>query len=133
VTRLRHLCRVHRRFAMLAILAVLALRLMMPAGFMPTIADGHITVGVCSGTGSTMVTIAIPGLKPDRPDGTQHNAEAPCAFAGLAMPALPAADPILLAIAIAFVFAIGRLAVDRVRVAAPARLRPPLRAPPATA
>lgn len=134
VHSLRHFIRSHRAIAALVVALALAMKLAVPAGFMPTMADGRIVVAVCSGAGSTTMIVEIPGLKHERGDtggGAKH--EPPCAFAGLSMPALAGADPVLLAIAILFVMAMALRPVAALRVVQPQFLRPPLRAPPATA
>lgn len=132
VTALRRLVRRHHRIATLLIVAALALKLIVPAGFMPIAArDGTITVLMCTGTGPATIEMAIPGLPPVRHDiPAPAKADAPCAFAGLAMPIMAGADPLLLAAAIAFVMAMAIGAVTALPYRVPARLRPPLRAPP---
>lgn len=131
---LRRLLLSHRAIAGLVIALALAMKVLMPAGFMPTMTDGRMVVSVCSGTGSTTMVVTIPGMKhgdgEPRGDGKP---EAPCAFAGLSMPSLAAADPLVLALAILFVMATGLRPITVLRVAAPQFLRPPLRAPPTTA
>lgn len=107
--------------------AVLALRLVVPTGYMPLVAQGRIAIVECPG----MAT--MPMATPDRHDAPGHHAramEAPCAFAGLSAPALGGADAVLLLAALAVVAA---AAITRVPPARPIRrrhLRPPLRAPP---
>jgi hypothetical protein len=54
----------------------------------------------------------------------------PCAFAGLSMLGLPAVDPLLLALAIAFLIERAIRTVMAVAPIARAYLRPPLRGPP---
>lgn len=113
----------------------LAMKVVMPAGFMPMMSDGRIVVGMCSGTGQTTMVVTIPGLEHRDADRGEHGGKTsqPCAFAGLGTPALAAADPVLLAIAILFALALGMRFVPLMPVAAPRSLRPPLRGPPATA
>lgn len=109
------------------------LRLLVPTGFMPvTAADGTLTVRICSGDmAETTVRIAIPRGPTGHGDGqTPAKADAPCAFAGLAMPMLSGADVLLLAAAIAFVLAVAFASVPAPPFRRPARLRPPLRGPP---
>ncbi len=118
----------HRFAAALLIAAALLVRLIVPTGYMLDASHGAITVELCSGTGP--MRMAMPGMThPD--DGKGHGkAGSPCAFAGLAAPALGGADPILLAVAIAFIMA---TAFDGGVAAPPLRrlfLRPPLRGPP---
>lgn len=107
---------------------VLALKLLVPAGYMP--APGQLSIQLCTGEGVRTVLIDRDGQP--IPDGQPHQVSAAmsCAYAGLAAPLLSATPPWLLVIAILFVLATG------VRpAAAPTRQhnippRPPGRAPP---
>ena len=111
----------------------LAMKLVVPAGFMPTVDDGHIVISICTGTGPMKMVMAVPGKAPGEDGGHHEKAEQPCAFAGLSLPSLAAADPALLAAAILFVMVLGlRPIIPIARTAAP-YLRPPLRGPPHTA
>jgi hypothetical protein len=122
-----------RRGSFVALLAcVLAARLLVPAGFMPVVAQGVVTLQPCPG-------VLPAGPMPGRQDmagmahhGEEPRVEMPCSFAGMGAAALGSAPPLLLAAAIAFVFlGVRRLAAQVLR--APPRLRPPLRAPPLSA
>lgn len=121
---------------MLCILA-LAVRAVVPAGLMPARANGQMVLALCSGTANGAIAVAIPlrGSNPAPGDehDAQHMAHMPCAFAGLAMPGLAAAPPVLLLAAIHFVLRHAWRGLPLLAVPAPARLRPPLRAPPAIA
>lgn len=115
-------------------LVALALKLAVPAGYMAD-SDGRrlLTIRVCeeSSGSQALRQIAVPvsgehGAPPVR----KQPGEA-CSFAGHGAAALAAADPLLLAAALAFA-----LALDLAPVSAPAArtaryLRPPLRGPPA--
>jgi hypothetical protein len=144
VTGLRHHLVKHRATAALVLLAALLMRLLVPAGYMPTFEGGTIGIVLCpSGTpGLAKVTAAAPMAmadaghmamaKSDHHSGQQQHdkPEPPCVFSGLVAPLLSGADPILLAGAILFVLATGLRLPVRQPVARPVRLRPPLRAPP---
>jgi hypothetical protein len=135
---LRRLILGHRRVAVLLCAAALALRLLVPGGYMVAEQSGRITITLCPTTVPQPIrsmTMAMPGMHGDMPDhGKQPDhgkAEMPCAFSGLSAQALGAADPILLVAAIAFLMAVGLqrsrpLAIRRIPY-----LRPPLRGPPA--
>lgn len=109
------------------------MKLVLPAGFMPTMAEGRMVVRMCSGTGPMTMVMTIPGLEQSKHDdgGHRDKHEPPCAFSGLSTPSLAAADPILLALAILFVLAMGIRALAAPTTTAPPYLRPPLRGPPA--
>ncbi|OYW47041.1 MAG: hypothetical protein B7Z33_01370 [Sphingomonadales bacterium 12-68-11] len=121
---LRALARRHSRLAVLVVLVALALRIVVPGGFMPAFAQGGVTITICHGDGSSQSTIPVP-VK------TLPGASQTCAFADLDLPALGAVDPVLLAVALAFAIALGLAASAPLRLRAFARLRPPLRGPPA--
>ena len=112
--------------AALLLAAALALRVLVPAGFMPTVAEGRVTLTLCSG----VTPAPMAGMHGMTHHESGDAAQSPCAYADLALPALGAADPALLAAALALVMS---LAVRRAVPLAPrafARLRPPLRGPP---
>jgi hypothetical protein len=120
-----------------AVLAIaLALKLLIPAGFMPvTASDGTITVQICSGMQSGPVTMqmTIPGLPAGHGDQQKSDkADMPCAFSGLAMSMVSAVDPLLLTLAIAFIIALASRAPAILTPKRRAFLRPPLRGPPLT-
>lgn len=128
MTALRRHLRSRPWLAALALAAALALRLLVPAGFMPTVADGRVTLTLCSGVQPAAPMAAMPGMA--HHDDGSGTAEAPCAYADLALPALGSADPALLAAALAFVVALAMRRAIPLAPRASARLRPPLRGPP---
>jgi hypothetical protein len=135
VIAIRHLLRYHRRLALWVIVLALALKVVVPGGYMVGTEGGSITVQLCSGYGPQTMVVAMPGMAHhSEKKGDHGKSEMPCAFSGLSGPSLAAVDPLLLLAAIAFILlTVFRLA-DRpaVRRALP-YLRPPLRGPPAQA
>lgn len=124
-----------RRYPHLAVLA-LALALLMksalPGGVMVAPSGTVLTVTLCAdASGSAGLTrhIVIPRENPGDGGGAQDSKGA-CPFAVLAMTSLGAADPVLLAAALAFVLALGLTPMPLLRVARKPRLNPPLRGPP---
>lgn len=112
----------------LMLACMLALKLLVPAGYMP--APGQLSIQLCTGDGVRTVLIDRDGQR--IPDGQPHQASAamPCAYAGLAAPILSAVPIPLLVAAILFLLAIGirpASAPPRHRAVPP---RPPGRAPP---
>ncbi|WP_174296304.1 DUF2946 family protein [Sphingomonas bacterium] len=132
-----HLLR-HRWPALLLVALALLVRFAVPAGYMPIFAGNTVTIALCSGSGP--MKMAMPGIagaadhdSGDHDTGEHGKGEMPCGFAGLAAPFVAGADPIVLALAVAFIVAtVFRVLAPRPR-ALPAYLRPPLRGPPATA
>lgn len=106
------------------------MKLLVPAGFMPVASAGGITIEICNGSTPAQMTIIIPGMAHRQGQPEQAGKEMPCAFAGLSAPSLAAADPLLLAIAIAFVIAVALRVTVPEPASTPAYLRPPLRGPP---
>lgn len=115
----------------LVAMALLA-RILVPAGMMPTVSDGGISVRLCTAMGVETVRVAIPGVGDTTPDKPAIDPPA-CAFAGLWSPVVPATDPILLALAVIFILTrLWRMPARQGLFLCP-RLRPPLRGPPLTA
>lgn len=122
----------HRHLTLLILAAALAIRVLIPGGYMISADHGTITVSVCSGVTAAPMTMAMPGM-PDHGKKDAHpTGEQPCAFAGLSHQALGAVDALLLLAAIAFVMALGTAPAPRLRPLRTAYERPPLRGPPAT-
>lgn len=132
VAALRQFFRHHRLLAVWLILAALLMKMLVPTGYMASPSAGSITIELCSGFGPQKMVAAMPGMAhhQEAPEGGHGKAEQPCAFAGLSVPSLAATDPVILALAIAFIVAMAFRAVAARFVMAPAFLRPPLRGPP---
>lgn len=134
MTRLRHL--IERRSAATAwlLLLALALRLIVPAGFMPAAAAHGITLVACPEWGAAPAMAAHHAAHQRTDHGEPHrHAEPPCTFAGLGLPTLAAGDLPPLAPP-ADVVALAATPLGRaLRIAAADRLRPPTHAPPALA
>lgn len=133
MTPLRACLRDRRHFALALILLALTMRLLLPIGFMPDVSAGRITIALCTGHGPATAEIALPSGTNHHDSGQTAKQDMPCPFASGAAHGLGGADPILLAIAIAFVMALGFVATPLPRRAEAAHLRPPSRGPPLTA
>ena len=130
----------HRAIVAALIVCALAVRLLVPAGYMPAVVGGSLRLELCSGTApAAPAPVAMAGMHHAPVAGTEHgppkpdapaSAGQPCAFAGLAAAALGSADPLLLASALAFVVLLAVRGRALRLPAPPPRLRPPLRAPP---
>lgn len=106
------------------------LRLLVPAGYMPSITAAGVAIIVCDG--------AAPGMSHAMPDhhggkSTPTKPDQPCAFAALSAPSLGGADPIQLAIALAAIIALGLSLLRPLPTLLAVRDRPPLRGPPVAA
>lgn len=135
MTRWRSLIHQQRRLALLLVALAFSIKALVPAGYMVVPSAGKLVIAICTGQGAA--TVATDPGEDGGDHGDHHGdhrdgnkADHPCAFAGLGSPALAGADPILLALAIAFVLVAAFAPVSGPRQAARRRLRPPLRAPP---
>jgi hypothetical protein len=131
---LRRLLRDHRRLALLLVALTLAIRALVPAGYMVGGQTTTLTIAVCAdASGAQQIRqIVVPhdgkGGAPVQGDHAKDSGA--CSWSSLAMGALTGADTALLAIALAFIVALG-FAPATLRLPAPAAyLRPPLRGPP---
>jgi hypothetical protein len=125
---LRRLILSRPRIAAALIALALAMKLVMPAGFMPVAGAGQLMVLVCTEFGPQRVAIDVPGAPAKSDDATK--ADQPCAFAGLGLALLPGADPVQIAAALAFILALGFAAVALPRLRPVRHSWPPLRGPP---
>lgn len=134
MTAFRHHLPRHRRLAAWLVALALVMKMLVPSGYMLSTSAGSITVQLCSGYGPQEMVMAMPGMA-DHGDKKQDHgkAEQTCAFAGLSAPSLAGADPIRLAIVLAFIIATIFGLPSPSAVSVPAFLRPPLRGPPVTA
>lgn len=137
----------HRTLSAWLIACALAMKILVPAGFMPVVSSGMVTIQICGGTMPVDTTTAMPATHMGNihmithdvtMPGTMHHQdksshqgrEMPCAFSGLSAQSLAAVDPLLLAVTLAFIIAIAFRRTFTAPVAAPPYLRPPLRGPP---
>ena len=121
--------------AVLLLLAALAARLLAPAGFMPAFGAQGFAIVLCSGHGpvTAMADMTMHDMGGHVPAAPEDHAKTdmPCGFSGLATPGLAGADPVLLALALLFIVATALFTRPIFCVRRVARLRPPLRGPPA--
>jgi len=134
MTSLRALTRRYARLTLVLLALVLAVRALVPAGFMVAPAgERFLTVTICSD--ATGVPKQMQIALPDKPDAGGDHAEAadkgqPCAFSGLGHALLSGADPALLAAALAFILLIWLAPLPALPTRDILFLRPPLRGPP---
>lgn len=123
----------HRRLALLLVAATLCLKVLVPAGYMLGQGAGKvITVEVCADASGQHLTkqIVVPA-KAGETAPAQIKGDGSCPYSALSMAALSGADAALLALALAFILALGFLPAVPPRLARGAFVRPPLRGPPA--
>lgn len=124
----------HRILFTWLLAASFAMKLIVPAGFMPVISAHSITIQLCDGYGAPMAMAGDMADGHDDHDGHHKpdKAQAPCAFALLSAPTLAVTDLALLTAAIAFIIATTFRATPAFVVQCGAYLRPPSQGPPAT-
>jgi hypothetical protein len=121
VTRFRHFVRRNPMATLAVLLLALAMRLIVPAGYMP-VADVHgWTMTICTGHGA--VTTAAPG----KSDATKPGQ--PCSFANPVVVGTGDEPPVVPAATVVWTARLLPVPVPAPS-ASPSRLRPPLRAPP---
>ena len=125
----------YRVMAFAVIALALAMKAIVPAGYMVGSESKVLTIRICDDTQLSAAIhardIAIP-MKGE-PAGKHSKAEGMCPYGALSFASLGGADPVLLALALLFILATGFAALA---LPAPRRttyLRPPLRGPPARA
>jgi hypothetical protein len=132
---LRTFIRDHRRLAALLLALALCIRALMPAGYMLANDARTVTVQICtdgiSGEHTQQIVIHQQGGGQGESQDGHAKADSTCPWSGLAMASLGGADAVLLALALAFVLALGFAPVAPARTGLSAYLRPPLRGPPA--
>lgn len=120
----------NRGLAMALVALALAMRALIPAGFMPgSTATSSFTVLVCADATGNHTPVTIKVARQGAPEQAKANEH--CAFAGLGMAALGGADPVLLAAAIAFLIALGFGPVALPALRRAPRVLPPPCGPPA--
>jgi hypothetical protein len=124
----------HRALAFVVLMAALAMKVALPAGFMFERDSTVITVKICGDAmgGAAERQMVIPVKDADE-SGGQHGKQAgsQCPYAALTMAALAGADAALLALALVYILALAFAPVLPARLARNFHLRPPLRGPPA--
>lgn len=111
------------------------MKALVPGGYMVAAQGKTLTVAICgdSTLGQLTLQVTIPMKSDPAPGQAGHAKDSACAYSALSLAALGGADAVLLALALAFVLALGFLAVAPTPIHRAAHLRPPLRGPPALA
>jgi hypothetical protein len=126
----------HRNVALILLAVVMSVKAIVPAGYMIGHSSKILTVQICTDVTGEMATkqIAIPMKDtPIKSDASDDLVGGQCAYSALSMASLSPADPALLLLALLFIIAFGFTAIYPAPVFRTARLRPPLRGPPAAA
>jgi hypothetical protein len=126
---LRALLLRHRALAFGLLACALVMKALVPAGTMLASDSRTLTVQICDGyvDAAHAVVIAVKGQPHADKAAPDHQA---CPFASLALAGLGGADPIQLALALAFAVMLGLAAAPALVLRHIPHLRPPLRGPP---
>jgi len=127
----------HRKMALIVVLAALCMKAIVPAGFMAGQTSKILTVQICADAsgGPIVKQLVIPMEDRGNSSSGKHDSKnaGVCHFSSLTMASMGGIAPELLAIALAFILALG-FALARVFLPKSLSfLRPPLRGPPALA
>lgn len=133
---LRNFLGAHRCFAALLVALALAMKVLVPAGYMLAPQMTAFTVTICADAQGKRITheIAVP-KKVGHGEGTSDRGKSDtvCSWSLLAMASLGGTPPVLLALALALILALGFLPAALPVARTASRLRPPLRGPPTLA
>lgn len=142
VVTVRSLLLKHPAFATWVLVCAMAMRILVPAGFMPVISASGVTIEICGGTVQAPISVTkampmamapamtMPGMTHHSDKSDRSAVDMPCAFSGLTAPSMAAADLVLLAVTIAFIIGIVFRSRTAGPIAAHPYLTPPLRGPP---
>ncbi|MFC3212776.1 MULTISPECIES: hypothetical protein [Novosphingobium] len=128
---LRTFFRQHNALAFALIAIALCLKIIVPSGYMVAQDTRTITVQIChdaSGEGPDL-KIAVP-MKASQNEVPGKPAKGECPYGALSMVSLGGAHPVLLALAMAFIMALGFAPIRFALAEHISNLRPPLRGPP---
>ena len=137
MTAIRRIFKAYPGLLALVCCAALAMKFLVPPGYMVDQDSKSFTVKICNGVGQAEATIEIP-FEPKSVGNGQHDAagdqtDPACSFAGFSQFLATGADPIQLALAMVFILLAGLQLSQLPSSGVPDRLRPPLRGPPVIA
>ena len=129
---LRHLIRGNRRLAIFMVALSLALKAVVPTGYMVDVKARVLTVLVCTDAGGTdrIKQIAVSFNGPSGSSKPHSPLDSVCPYSALSMPSLHGVDALLLGLALVFILALGFAPPRALRFKTLPHLRPPLRGPP---
>jgi hypothetical protein len=137
VSRIRHFFLTHRALSLAIVTLALAIKALVPSGMMlEARGDLLLTVTICSGMGAVETKTISIERDSSPSDGDEQGSSADtslCGFSSLGQAALGGTDPLVLAIALLFILALG-FAPRYIITARAASFRwPPMRGPPLSA
>lgn len=132
---LRHILRERRRLALWLVAIALATKALVPGGYMVEQHGTVLTIAICGDATGAHLTreIVVPQRETPQKVASDHAKGAACPYSALDMAGTAVTDTVLLALALAFILAIGLEPLVRPALSARTHLRPPLRGPPLAA
>lgn len=133
---LRILLLERRQLALVLVALALCMKALLPTGYMISDSARVFTITICSGATGEKITkeIAIPAKGGSAQHDSDHGkGDAQCSWGSHSMAATGGADAPLLALALAFILALGFLPAPALPLRRASYLQPPMRGPPATA
>jgi hypothetical protein len=130
---IRNLLESRPRAAAFIVALALAMKIVVPGGFMLGEAGSRLTVEICDGHGGLAISAITIPTRSDGGHDDQGHAAKECPYTALTMASLASAGAVFVALAIAFALMLGFAARTPPAVARRAFDTPPLRAPPAIA
>lgn len=124
----------HRQLAAVLVALALAMKALLPTGYMIGSQPQGITIAVCTDAAGKHETKQIVIPQAGKPAGTTPDhgkGDGTCPYSALAMASISGADTALLAIALALILALGFAPAPELRLPRVSYFLPPLRGPPA--
>lgn len=132
---LRQILLKRRQLALWLVAFALALKVIVPAGYMVREQGTTLTIAICGDASGSHLTrqIVLPQRDASPDGGAQHAKSIACPYSVLDMAGSAGADPILLGLALGFILALGFVSSVAPEPSAHPHARPPLRGPPLAA
>ena len=130
MTAIRHLLRHCPGIAGLILMLALAMKVVVPGGFMVANDRGSISIVICDGHGPAAVAATMPGMHHGHDKPGHDGKEMPCAFSSLTAHAMASDDPSLRVVAVVLFAAVISYIAKPLFLRVAEDLRPPLRGPP---
>jgi len=135
MARLRTFLIHHRALAIWLVVLALAMKALVPAGYMIGSDTRTLTIEICDGQGHHQLgqIVVQQPAKAGHSQNDHGKGDSTCPYGALGHAGLAGADPVLLAFALAFILALGFAPIKTRHVRRAHYLRPPLRGPPVLA
>lgn len=132
---LRQILLTRRQLALWLVAFALALKAIVPAGYMVREQGTILTIAICGDASGSHLTqqIVLPQRDASPEGGAQHAKSTACPYSVVDMAGSAGADPILLGLALGFILALGFAPFAKPEPSAHPHVRPPLRGPPLVA